>query len=427
MVSIIVPVYNAEAVIGKCIDSILKQTYTDFELILLNDGSKDGTAGILDAYADKDDRIRVIHKENSGVSDSRNQGLALARGEYIQFLDSDDWIIPEATALFVHAMEEQNCDLVISDFYRVVGEKVAEKGAIDQEGLLDLQSFAEQMIRRPADFYYGVLWNKFFKKSIIDAYGIRMDENISWCEDFIFIMQYLSHVRNVFVLKAPLYYYVKTEGSLVSQGMSITRTIEMKQIVFKHYNAFFRKAFGEELYEKKRLQVYYYFVDFARDGALVTSRLGGRYKLGEERSPISSDLLTASGFFFDAYRERVLYDRIFEIVANRYELSKDDVKLLYFFSQSEGVCTREEIGKVLSISQTKVTRAIGKLTGQDLIRSEKKGVYLVTSEANAILSEILFLSNDLEQVRYASFTQEEIEQFEKLQKRRNENIRRSLT
>ena len=112
----------------RCIDSILHQEYTDYELFLVDDGSTDGSGDICDAYAAADARITVIHKENTGVSDSRNLAISQARGTYLQFLDSDDWITPDATKLFVRAATEHDCDLVIADFYRVVGERVSHKG-----------------------------------------------------------------------------------------------------------------------------------------------------------------------------------------------------------------------------------------------------------------------------------------------------------
>ena len=121
MVSIIVPVYNAEQYLRRCVDSILNQEYTDFEVFLVNDGSTDSSGDICEEYGNKDTRVIVIQKENTGVSDSRNLALDRARGKYLQFLDSDDWITPDATRLFVRAAEEYGCDMVISDFYRVVG------------------------------------------------------------------------------------------------------------------------------------------------------------------------------------------------------------------------------------------------------------------------------------------------------------------
>ena len=142
VVSVIVPVYNAQKSLARCIDSILNQTFKDFELILLDDGSTDTSGEICDRYAEIDERVRVIHKENSGVSDTRNRGLDIAEGKYLQFLDSDDWITPEATGLFVRTVEENQCDMVIADFYRVIGERVSQKGAIEEDGLMDQVTFA---------------------------------------------------------------------------------------------------------------------------------------------------------------------------------------------------------------------------------------------------------------------------------------------
>ena len=151
-VSIIVPAYNAQKTIGRCIESILNQTYTDFELLVMDDGSKDETPEIIDRYAAKDARVIAVHKPNSGVSDTRNQALDRASGRYIQFLDADDWISPDATRLFVRAMEDNpTCDMVIADFYRVVGEKMSQKGDIEEEKLLTREEYADEMMRNPAE------------------------------------------------------------------------------------------------------------------------------------------------------------------------------------------------------------------------------------------------------------------------------------
>ena len=164
-VSIIIPVYNAEKHIRRCIESVLKQDFVDFELILMNDGSKDSSGEICEEYAKNDSRIIVIHKENTGVSDTRNQAISMARGEYLQFLDSDDWIIPEATGLLVRMADEHQCEMVIADFYRVVGGRLSQKGQIRENEVLTREAFAMEMMENPADFYYGVLWNKYIKRS----------------------------------------------------------------------------------------------------------------------------------------------------------------------------------------------------------------------------------------------------------------------
>ena len=146
MVSIIVPVYNAEEYISRCVDSILNQEYKDFELILVDDGSTDCSGQLIDDYAKADNRIVVIHKENGGVSHTRNLAIEHARGTYIQFLDSDDWITPDATKLLVRAAEENQCDLVIADFYRVVGNRLSHKGDIDEDKMMTKEEFAEHMM-----------------------------------------------------------------------------------------------------------------------------------------------------------------------------------------------------------------------------------------------------------------------------------------
>ena len=168
VVSIIVPIYNAQVQLNRCIDSVLNQDFEDFELILVNDGSKDASGEICDRYAAEDERIHVIHKENTGVSDSRNCGIDAAKGEYLQFLDSDDWITMDATSLLVRAAKEYQCDLVIADFYRVVGERVSPKGDIQEDKLLSREEFASLLMEKPAYFYYGVLWNKLYRREIVE-------------------------------------------------------------------------------------------------------------------------------------------------------------------------------------------------------------------------------------------------------------------
>lgn len=200
-VSIIVPVYNAEGTLTRCIDSILNQEYNDFELLLIDDGSQDSSGAICDSYASADSRVRVVHKVNSGVSDSRNLALDMARGTYLQFLDSDDWITPNATRLLVETAEHYHCDMVISDFYRVVGKRVSHKGNIEEDCVLTREEFAAHMLENPADFYYGVLWNKLFRRSIVESHHLRMDTHISWCEDFMFNLEYIRYADVFFALQ----------------------------------------------------------------------------------------------------------------------------------------------------------------------------------------------------------------------------------
>ena len=259
-VSIIIPVYNGEKSIPRCLDSVLAQDHKDIEVIVIDDGSKDGSFKVISEYAKKDKRIIPIHKENSGVSATRNVGLSMATGDYIQFIDVDDWLPFDSTKLLVRSMEEEDADMVIADFYRVIDDKISKKGSIRKGGVLTLAEYADKMLLSPADFYYGVIWNKLYRKKIIDDHHLIMDENISFSEDAIFNLQYLLHVDKIFVLKSPVYYYVKSEGSLVAKNLNIQSTVKMKTGVIRYYDSFYYSGDNErrhfENYRTDQRRVY---------------------------------------------------------------------------------------------------------------------------------------------------------------------------
>ena len=268
-VSIIVPVYNAESTLRRCVDSILNQDYRDFELILVNDGSQDSSGAICDTYAAQDPRVIAIHKPNTGVSDTRNLAISRARGTYLQFLDSDDWITPDATTLLVQTARQHDCDLVISDFYRVVGERVSRKGDIDDDTVLTREEYAAHMMENPADFYYGVLWNKLYRRSIVERWNLRMDPEISCCEDFMFNLEYIRRARLIAATAQPVYCYVKRPGSLVATQATLARTVEMKRTMFAAYKRLYQAL---DLYDEQKLRVYGYLVSAAKDGGSVALR-----------------------------------------------------------------------------------------------------------------------------------------------------------
>lgn len=438
-VSVIIPVYNAEKYLNRCVDSVLKQDFKDFELLLIDDGSTDASGAICDAYGASDARVRVIHKENSGVSDSRNLAMKEARGEYLQFLDSDDWITTEATGLLVRAATENDCEMVIADFYRVIGERVSPKGKIDEDGVLSREEFALEMMENPADFYYGVLWNKLYRRSIIAQYDLCMDKDISWCEDFIFNMEYIRHVKKVYALRVPIYYYVKTPGSLVSQGTSISKTIRMKRMVFRCYHEFYKDVFDEEDYEKRRLQVYRFLIDAAGDGSVGPTVFPGSMKLGNERISVSFNIMEGAGILFDTYREEKLLDRYLEMAALKQDLSFEEVKLIFFLSQTDESCTLKEMAEVTKIKRRKLVMAIQKLLSKNMIglkesempelekkKSDHKIDLELLSGAESVITDILVAKNTYQQVKYSGLSEEEIEQYEMLTERMRSNIRKSL-
>ena len=430
-VSIIVPVYNAESSIARCIESIIHQEYQDFELLLINDGSKDASGEICDSYVQKDNRIRVIHKEYSVVSDTRNMALDLAQGTYLQFLDADDWITPNATRTFVETAKNTNADMVISDFYRVVEKRVSHKGSIEQEGLFTRNEFASFMMENPADFYYGVLWNKLYRRDIVEKYHIRMNADISWCEDFMFNLEYIRYAESFYVVTLPLYYYVKTKGSLATQGMNISKTIKMKLMVFEYYNNFYKQVFTEEDYEKNRLQVYRFLVDAASDGIVPLSILPGAKKLGEERSNAVADMVEVDGVLMDLYRSRKLMDYYLEPVAIRNELELQDVRVLLGLKQINSAEKTEALADSVGMPIRLYSAILQKLLQKNLIkikrtRKPKQTIISLLPSTDSILKELAEAENNYEQARFADFSEEEIIQYKYLSQKMKNSMQKII-
>ena len=262
LVSIIVPVYNGEKTIERCLRSIQNQSYSNIEVLVVNDGSSDHTERIIRKYVQRDSRFRYIEKENSGVSDSRNVAMAEAKGDYFQFVDGDDWLVKQATEEFVNTALTYGCDMVISDFYRVCGRRIYTKGHIDAGPVITRMKYAEYMMEAPANFYYGVLWNKFFRADIIRTFALKCSTQLDWCEDFQFNLEYLQYVGKVGVIRKPLYYYVKTKGSLVDTQVNFQQSIRTKRILFDHYRDLYKAI---DLYEENKLRIQMFYLSFAHD------------------------------------------------------------------------------------------------------------------------------------------------------------------
>ena len=434
MVSIIVPVYNAEQYLRRCVDSILNQEYTDFEVFLVNDGSTDSSGDICEEYGNKDTRVIVIQKENTGVSDSRNLALDRARGKYLQFLDSDDWITPDATRLFVRAAEEYGCDMVISDFYRVVGERLSPKGDIEEEGVLTQEEFAAHMMENPADFYYGVLWNKLYRRDLVEEHSLRMDTNINWCEDFLFNLEYIRYAASFQALPIPIYYYVKTKGSLANQNLTISNTVKMKLTVFEYYQRFFKTVLDEEEYEKCRLKVYRFLLDAAKDGSVVPLPLPNSRKLGEERVQASPDTLREDGLLYDAFRERKLLERYLETAALKHDLPLQDTRVLLFLQSLHFQPTRRELMDLTALSRRTLSVSLQRLTARGLIRlteqrQKKAPARLAVTflpAAQPVLRDLDASQADCARIRLSALSAEEAAEYERLSSKVQSQIKKIL-
>lgn len=223
-ISVIVPVYNVEKYLRCCVDSILVQTFTDIEVLLVNDGSTDGSGAICDEYAQLDCRVRVFHKGNGGVSSARNLGLDEATGKWIMFVDSDDKVAPEiCERLLEHAAE--GCMPICAcykwkddDLKR--GYPEAEKSKYSVNEFMKIRAW----LLSP--------WGRLYEKEIIKKENLRFLENISYGEDRVFNYEYLQFVSEITVINTPFYYY-RTLSNSLSQGRYISEFEKVMDVVFE--------------------------------------------------------------------------------------------------------------------------------------------------------------------------------------------------
>jgi glycosyltransferase involved in cell wall biosynthesis len=210
-ISVIVPVYNVEQYLCKCLDSILNQTFTDFELLLIDDGSPDKSGQICDEYAQKDSRIRVFHKENGGVSSARNLGLDNAKGKWIAFIDSDDWV---DNTYLEHLLEgDEDVELRVMGIMKQNNRMKWEK-IVPYRGLFLEDNLAEFYKLHFFLFIFNSPVVKLFSLSIINRINIRFDLYLSYGEDTIFHLQYLQQIKSISVKNYTEYYYRNSESSL---------------------------------------------------------------------------------------------------------------------------------------------------------------------------------------------------------------------
>ncbi len=218
-VSVIVPVYQVEAYLAKCLDSILAQTFTDFELILVDDGTRDDCPRIMTRYAAMDARIRCIHKENGGLSSARNAGLDIARGEYIAFVDSDDTVEPTMLADAVAAAQRTGAQLVIYN-YRLVTEDGVQDVCLpmkDETLDIDQMGLANYFYRYWMPYVHGQeAWCRLYRRDIIEQNHLRYAPNDEiFAEDTLFSAMYLMHVHTLAALAKPYVNYLQRGDSLM--------------------------------------------------------------------------------------------------------------------------------------------------------------------------------------------------------------------
>lgn len=246
-ISIITPVYNAKEHVGETVHSVLGQLYKDFELILIDDGSKDGSGEICDEFVRKDQRIKVIHQENKGVSAARNAGLSQVVGEWICFLDSDDEVSPEWLQSYVDAIEV-GIDIIFQGAKIVDKEKEFVFKLKDEiytrENLSDLISLWQNEMG-----HIGSAWSKMFRASIIKENGVTFNETIQNYEDWIFLTYALSHADKVKTISRTNYVYNHVNSSLTGRKTNWSARQRIAILTARYEAAFSLRTINEKCFQ----------------------------------------------------------------------------------------------------------------------------------------------------------------------------------
>ena len=254
-ISVIIPIYNVEKYLKRCIESIIKQTYSNLEIILVDDGSPDGCAKICDEYKNKDERIVVIHKKNGGLSDARNAGLKVATGVIISYIDSDDYVDLDMYEKMTKAMEEKNADIVVcgtnidyEDGHTKVKCEKEEKSFNREEALIELNSFKS---------FDMAVWNKLYKREVVDKIEFPVGKK---SEDYFVMYQYFARAKKVVIINQAKYHYFQRSNS-ISRGKNVTHDyIEGS----KSQKEFFKKNFPDLNYVGNTAYAFSYIATYNR-------------------------------------------------------------------------------------------------------------------------------------------------------------------
>lgn len=239
LISIIVPVYKVEKYLDRCVESIVSQTYTDLEIILVDDGSPDNCPAVCDAWAEKDSRIRVIHKSNGGLSDARNTGMAVATGGYISFIDSDDWIAPQFYEKLLEAIKRDRSDIAACSVEMIWEDGspsrmlTGEFNCVLERHEAQAELLAEAKLKQP-------VWYKLYRTSIIKDVPFTTGK---YHEDVFWSYQAIGVAEKVSVIDYVGYFYWQRSGSIMGVGYSLKRLDAMEAVCARY--EYFKVAFPE--------------------------------------------------------------------------------------------------------------------------------------------------------------------------------------
>lgn len=257
LISVIVPVYNAEKFLNKSIEGVIHQSYTSIQLILVNDGSTDGSEALCNKYALTDNRILVFSQKNSGPAAARNTGLRHASGYFVFFLDADDFIERNAFETLIAEYERSRPDMVMANFSKLVNgrdmvrQRIAFRpddepfeARIKELSRVDIVAYVRHFLKHPSNHLISYCWARLYKLSIIRDHGIQAPEDMRLFEDFVFNLKYLKHTETIVFVNEPLYIYTMNTDHVsasmaIINGDSLLHDMESFKV---HASAFLRQA-----------------------------------------------------------------------------------------------------------------------------------------------------------------------------------------
>ena len=218
LISIIVPVYNVDKYVSRCLQSLINQTYTNIEIIVVNDGSKDNSLAVCNEYAQRDSRIRVFSQQNKGLSGARNTGLRYYKGSFVSFVDSDDWIHPQMIKFLYDTLVRYGCEMSLCESIRASsGDFVEEKYEVYKCSFYD----AETMMKYFLNTRYTACWSRLFTRELVS--DVWFPEGLN-CEDFVYMYEVIRRIKyKVGVVELPLYYYYNRPNSIVNVDFGIKK------------------------------------------------------------------------------------------------------------------------------------------------------------------------------------------------------------
>ncbi len=343
LISIIVPIYNVENYLEDCLESIINQTYSNLEIILVDDGSKDNCGKICDIYAEKDKRIKVIHKENGGLSDARNYGIEAATGEYIMFVDSDDLMELTACEKLCNEIESKDADMVIGNYIYVNNDGTPWSSEVFPKS--KYKNF-KLSIKDYGDSFYvmnSAVWNKIYKLDFINKNNMRFVVGIPG-EDAPFTTLYFIKSKNVYYIDDVVYKYRQREDTSSISNNCTAKYFEGISVAYKLiYNNFKDNnelGFYRFFYAKSMTYIFYKFIDSNKltneERIEVLSNMRWFYKLSKELNvPACQDSLSIllDKIISEKYNEvidicRVIADvRSFMTAEQREKMSKPDAQM----------------------------------------------------------------------------------------------------